>query len=112
METTLNKVELQGFLGQDAEVKVFDSGRTLVSMRLATSESYKNNTGEWVKNTTWHNVIWWKSKKDEPTDFLKKGELVAVLGRISNRKYNDKNGQERYITEIVAYKVEPVKVEV
>ncbi len=111
MEKTINKVEIQGFLGQDAEVKTFESGRTLVNIRLATNESYKNKDGEWVNNSTWHNVAYWKNKKDENLDFLKKGELVLVSGRLNNRKYTDKNGEDRYITEVVAFKVEPAKVE-
>ena len=108
---TINKVEIQGFLGRDAEEKTFESGRTLISMSLATDESYKNNKGEWLTNTTWHNVTYWKNKKDENIDFLKKGELVSVTGKLNTRKYTDKNGQERYITEVVAYKMEPVKEE-
>jgi len=111
METTINKVEIKGYLGRDAEVKTFESGRTLVNMRLATNESFKNNTGEWVKNTTWHNVTYWKNKKDEPTDFLKKGELIAVVGKLNTRKYTDKTGQEHLITEVVAQNVELVKTE-
>ncbi len=111
MEATINKVELQGFLGRDAEVKSFESGRTLVSMSVATSESYKNNKGEWVNNTTWHNVSYWKIKKDEDLEFLKKGELVLLTGRLNTRKYTDKSGQDKYITEVVAQKIEPVKVE-
>lgn len=111
METTINKVEIQGFLGRDAEVKTFESGRTLVSMSLATSESYKNNKGEWVTTTSWHNVSYWKVKKNEKIDFLKKGELIAVKGKLNTRKYTDKSGQEKYITEVVAQSIEPVKVE-
>lgn len=111
MEATINRVELQGFLGRDAEVKTFESGRTLVSMSIATSEGYKNSKGEWVNNTTWHNVSYWKTKKDEDLDFLKKGELVTITGRLNTRKYTDKNGQDKYITEVVAQKIEPVKVE-
>ena len=108
---TINKVEIQGFLGQDAEEKTFESGRTLISMSLATNESYKNNKDEWVTNTTWHNIAYWKNKKDENIDFLKKGELIAVTGKLNTRKYTDKSGNERYITEVVAHKIEPVKVE-
>ena len=109
---TINKVEIQGFLGQDAEVKTFDSGRTLVNMSIATNESYKDKNDEWVNNTTWHNITYWKNKKDENTDFLKKGELVSVVGKLNTRKYTDKNDQERFVTEIVAFKIEPAKVEV
>lgn len=111
METTINKVEIQGFLGRDAEVKTFESGRTLVNMSVATSESYKNNKGEWVNSTSWHNVTYWRNKKDEQVNF-KKGELVLVQGKLNTRKYTDKSGQDKYITEIVAHKVELVKSDV
>ena len=112
METTINKVELQGFLGRDAEVKTFESGRVLINLSVATSESYKNQKGEWVTNTTWHNVAQWKNKKDESIDFLKKGEMVSVSGKLNTRKYTDKSGQERYITEVVAQKIDLVKASV
>jgi single-strand DNA-binding protein len=112
METTINKVEIQGFLGRDAEVKTFDSGRTLINFSLATNDNYKNNKGEWVDNTTWHNVALWVNKKDEDYDFLKKGALIAVSGKLNTRKYTDKEGKDRYITEVVAQKVELAKVEV
>jgi len=106
---TMNKVEIQGFLGRDAEVKTFETGRTLISMSVATNESYKNSQGEWIKTTTWHNVAYWKNKKDESTDFLKKGEMVSITGKLNIRKYSDKNGKERYITEVIARKLNPVK---
>ena len=109
---TINKVEIQGFLGRDAEVKTFESGHILISMSLATDESYKNKNDEWVKSTTWHNIAYWKNKKNENTDFLKKGELIAVTGKLNTRKYTDKSGQERFVTEVVASKIEPAKVDV
>jgi single-strand DNA-binding protein len=108
---TINKVEIQGFLGRDAEIKTFESGRTLVNMRLATNESYKNANSEWVTSNTWHNIVYWKNKKEESFDHLIKGELISVNGRLNNRKYNDKEGQERYITEIIAQKLEQVVTE-
>ena len=108
---TINKVEIQGFLGQNAEEKTFESGRTLISMSIATNESYKNKKDEWVTNTTWHNITYWKNKKDESLNFLKKGELISIEGKLNNRKYTDKNDQERFVTEVVAYKIEQVAVE-
>lgn len=108
---TINKVEIQGFLGADAEEKTFESGRTLISMRIATDESYKNKKDEWITNTTWHNVTYWKNKKDENFNFLKKGELISVVGKLNTRKYIDKNGQDRYVTEVVAQKMEQLAVE-
>lgn len=106
----MNKVEIQGFLGQDAEVKTFESGRTLVTMNIATNESYKDKNDEWIKTTTWHNVAYWKNRKDEKLDFLKKGELVSIVGKLNNRKYTDKDGNEKYITEVVAFKIEQPEV--
>lgn len=111
METTINKVEIQGFLGRDAEVKSFESGRKLVSFSVATNESYKNAKGEWVTNTTWHNVTLWRNGKDSEMDFLKKGAMVALTGKLNTRKYTDKEGNDRYITEVVAQKVEPAKAD-
>lgn len=107
METkTFNKVEIQGFLGKDATIRTFENGRKLINISVATDESYKNNAGAWIRNTTWHNVSCWKNKTDEVESFLKKGNLVTVSGKLSNRKYTDKNGNDRYITEIIAKTVE------
>jgi single-strand DNA-binding protein len=111
MEATVNRVEIKGFLGRDAEEKNFESGRTLITFSVATSESYKNTKGEWVDNTTWHNISLWKNGKDDNYDFLKKGTLVAVTGKLNTRKYTDKEGKDRYITEIVAQKVDQVVYE-
>jgi single-strand DNA-binding protein len=108
METTksVNKVEIQGFLGKDAVVRTFESGRTLINMSVATSESYQNQANEWVTNTIWHNIVLWKNKSEEQYDFLKKGKKIAVVGKLNNRKYTDKEGNVKYITEILAQKVE------
>jgi len=111
METTVNRVELKGYLGRDAEVKNLENGNSLISLRMATNESYKNAKGEWVTNTTWHSVSIWKKKIGEEVDLLKKGALVAVTGKLETRKYTDKLGQDRYITQVVAQGVEPVQAE-
>ena len=60
---SVNKVEAQGFLGKDAAFKTFEIGPALINMSIATSESYKNQQGKWVTNTTWHNVAYWKNKR-------------------------------------------------
>ena len=112
METTFNKVELQGFLGRDAEIRTFDSGRTLVSLNVATNESYKNAKGEWVNNTSWHIVTHWHTKVDESVgEKFKKGALVSVAGKLNTRKYTDKQGQTKYFTEVVAQKIELAAVQ-
>lgn len=111
METTINKVEIQGFLGRNAEVKPFENGRELITMSVATNESYKNAKGEWVTNTNWHNISYWRNKKENSSISFKKGEMVSIVGKLSTRKYTDKKGQEKYITEVVASKVEQVAIE-
>lgn len=109
METTMNKIELTGYVGKNPEIKTLNNGKTMVSLSVATSESYKNQNGEWISNTTWHNVVMWKAFDASAQDEVKKGSLVAVIGKLSNRKYVDKNGQNRYITEVIANSIEPVK---
>lgn len=108
METTVNKVEIKGFLGNDAKIRNFDNGRTLINMNVATNESYQNYKGEWIKNTTWHNVAYWVKKNEANAENYKKGKLIAVIGKLNTRKYTDKNGQDRYITEVVAQNVENI----
>lgn len=110
METTksVNKVEIQGFLGKDAVVRTFENGRTLINMSVATSESYKNQVNELVTNTMWHLVAFWLNKNDDKYDFLKKGKKVNISGKLNNRKYTDKEGNVKYITEILAQKIEQV----
>lgn len=109
MEANVNKVEICGFLGRDAQVKPFGNGRSLTSISLATTERYKNQKGEWVSNTTWHNVTYWKEPAPALKEQLKKGACLSVEGKLSSRKYTDKEGQIRTITEIIASKLELVQ---
>lgn len=109
METTMNKVELTGYVGKNPEIKTLTNGKTMVSLSVATSESYKNQNGEWISNTTWHNVVMWKDLDASAKEQVKKGSLVAVSGKLSNRKYTDKSGQNRYITEVIAQSIVPVQ---
>ena len=111
MEKTINKVELNGFIGINPEVKKLESGRTCTRFSLATSENYKDKKGEWVKDTTWHNVVVWNNEDTKDSIELKKGSRVQIIGRLKNRKYTDKQGVVRYISEIVANKLEIVAAE-
>ncbi|EHQ28380.1 single-stranded DNA-binding protein [Mucilaginibacter paludis] len=101
MSTLKNSVRLVGNLGMDPEVKVFDNNRRLAKLSLATSESYKNDKGEKVTETQWHNVIIWGAQAKFAEDILKKGDEVAIDGKLASRSYIDKDGNKRYITEIV-----------
>jgi single-strand DNA-binding protein len=108
MEKTMNKVELNGFIGVDPEVKIFENGTQMTRFVLATHDNYKNKDGAWVNNTDWHNVVVWGKNEGQNNVDFKKGLRIAVTGKIKNRMFTDKQGNRRYITEIVAILVMPV----
>ncbi|MBK8698156.1 MAG: single-stranded DNA-binding protein [Saprospiraceae bacterium] len=101
MNTLKNAVQLIGNLGRDVEVIEFDSGNKKATFSLATTESYKNNKGEQVKTTQWHNIIAWGKNAELMAKSLVKGSKVAVQGMISYRNFADKSGSNRQVTEIV-----------
>jgi single-strand DNA-binding protein len=101
MNTLRNSVRLVGNLGMDPEVKSFDNNKKLAKVSLATNESYKNEKGEKVTETQWHNLVMWGTQAKFAEDFLKKGDEVAIEGKLANRNYTDKDGIKRYFTEIV-----------
>jgi len=98
----LNKVILIGNIGKDPEVRQFDNGGKKISFSLATNESYKDKDGNWQEQTEWHNVIGWNLLAEKP---VAKGDLVYVEGKIKSRDYKDKDGNTRYITEIVSERI-------
>jgi single-strand DNA-binding protein len=102
MNNLRNKVQLIGRLGQDPEVKRFNDDKMLARFSMATSETYRDNKGMRVENTQWHNVIAWGKLAGLAESYLKKGKEICVEGRLSHRKYADKSGITRNITEIVA----------
>ena len=101
MNNLRNKVQLIGHLGADPEIKTFDSGKKKVRLSLATSENYKSATEEKVEQTQWHNLIAWDKTADIAEKYLHKGSELAIEGKLSYRSYDDKNGEKKYITEIV-----------
>lgn len=101
MYTLKNSVRLVGNLGMDPEVKNFDANRKLARLSLATNENYKNDKGEKVTETHWHNLVLWGAQAKLAEEYLKKGDEVAVEGKLSNRSYIDKDGNKRYATEVV-----------
>jgi single-strand DNA-binding protein len=98
----INKVSLIGFLGADPEIKHLDNGTAVGRFSLATNESFKDKNDEWQTITEWHNIVVWRDLAERAEKNLKKGALVYVDGKISYRKYTDKDGIERNITDIVA----------
>ena len=101
MNTLRNRVQLIGNLGNDPEVKKLDGGKTVAKFALATSETYKNGEGEKITDTQWHNIVAWGNLATISQKFLKKGNEIAVEGRLTHRSYDDKNGNKKYFTEVV-----------
>src|SRR5947208_2659846 len=98
---SVNKVILVGNLGKDAETKFTPSGVAKSTFTVATNRRWKDQaSGEWKEVTDWHNVVLWRA--ENLSNYLQKGKQVYVEGRIENRSWEDKDGQKRYMTEIVA----------
>lgn len=109
MEKSINKVELSGFAGMNPEVKNLN-GKSMVRFSLATSTSYKNQKDEWVRDTTWHNIVMWDKAADEAQAQIKKGSFVNLSGKLVNRKYTDKSGNKQFLTEIRAFTFNVVEI--
>ena len=105
MNALRNSVRLIGNLGQDPDTKTLENGKRVTNFTLATDESYKNTEGQKVSETTWHNIVAWNGLADRADRFLKKGNEVAVEGRLVYRSYEDKKGATRYITEVVLHEI-------
>ena len=101
MSTLRNKVQLIGHVGNDPEIKTFDGGKKLAKLNVATNESYKNDKGEKVEETQWHSLIAWGKTADIIEKYVVKGKEIAIEGKLTNRSYEDKNGEKRYVTEVV-----------
>lgn len=102
MTNVKNSVKLIGHLGKDPEVRTFESGKKKASFTLATTDSYRNQKGENVNDTQWHNIVMWGKLADDAGQTLKKGTEVSIEGRLIHRVYETKTGDKRYITEINA----------
>lgn len=105
MSTLRNKVQLIGNLGNDPEIITMDSGKKLAKFSIATNDIYKNAQGEKVTDTQWHNVVAWGKTAEIIEEYVTKGKEVAVEGKLTSRSYDDKEGNKRYITEVVCYEL-------
>ena len=99
---SINKVILVGNVGKDPVVRYFDRGVAKATFPLATSETYTNQQGETITTTEWHNIVLWRSLAEVAEKTVKKGTQVYVVGKIKTRSYVDKDGINKYITEILA----------
>jgi single-strand DNA-binding protein len=97
----VNKVTLLGNLGKDPDVKYMENGRAKATFTLATSEMYKNKENERITQTEWHNVVLWGGVAEIAEKYLKKGYQVYIEGKLTHRSYTDKEGNQKYITEVV-----------
>jgi len=109
MQNLKNKVNLIGNLGMDPEIKKLENGSSLAKFSLATSDSYKNKDGEKVKETQWHNLVAWGPKAEFVEKYLKKGQEIAVEGKLTHRSYENKEGKKQYITEVVVNEVQMLR---
>jgi single-strand DNA-binding protein len=103
---SLNKVMLIGNLGKDPEVRYTTAGTPVASFSIATSEKFKNKAGEWEERTEWHNITLWSRLAEIAGEYLAKGKTVYIEGRLQTRKWQDRDGKDRYTTEIVGEKMQ------
>ncbi|MCZ6519955.1 MAG: single-stranded DNA-binding protein [Bacteroidetes bacterium] len=101
MKNLRNRVQLIGNLGKDPEIRNLENGKTVANFSMATSETYRNNGGEKITDTQWHNLVAWGKTAEIIEQYLQKGSEVAVEGKLIHRSYEAKDGQKRYVTEIV-----------
>ncbi len=98
----INKITLVGRLGGDPEVRTLESGAMVAKFGVATSENYRDKSGEWQEQTEWHDVVVWRGLAERAQEYLKKGTLVYLEGKLTHRKWQDKDGNPRKTTEVVA----------
>jgi len=97
----INCVTFIGHLGKDPEVRHLDNGKAVTNFSLATSETFKNKAGEKQTSTEWHNIVLWTPLAEIAEKYLSKGSQIYLEGKLTHRAYDDKDGNKRYITEVV-----------
>lgn len=105
MSNLRNSVRLTGFLGSAPEVKSFSETKKVAKLNLATNDSYKNEKGEKVEETQWHNLVAWNAQATIAEKYLQKGSEVAIEGKLSNRSYVNKDGVKCYVTEVIVSEI-------
>lgn len=98
---SVNKVILIGRLGKDPETRYMTNGEAVCNVSLATSETWKDKSGEKQEKTEWHNLVFYRRLAEIAGEYLKKGSMIYVEGKLQTRKYTDKAGVEKYSTEII-----------
>ena len=111
MEKSINKVELSGFAGMNPEVRVMPNGKQMIRFSLATTTNYKNKDDEWMRDTTWHNIVMWDRMAEKGLAEIKKGSFVKLSGKIATRQYTDKVGVKHTVVEIRAFEFNVTEIE-
>ena len=102
---SLNKCMIIGNLGRDPEMRYTPSGQAVTQFTVATNRNYKDQQGEWQKETEWFRVVVWAQQAERAAEQLRKGNKVYIEGRIQTRQWEDQSGQKRYTTELIANQV-------
>ncbi len=97
----INRITLVGRLGADPEIRTLSNGTMVARLRLATSESYRDRAGQWQEETQWHDVVVWRHLAEKAQKVARKGSLVYLEGKLTHRKWEDKDGNARKTTEVV-----------
>ena len=105
MSNLRNKVQLIGNVGNDPEMTFLESGKKVIRFSLATNEHYKNAKGEKVQSTDWHNMVAWNKTAEIIEKYAGKGKEIAVEGKLTSRSYETKEGEKRYVTEVIINEV-------
>jgi single-strand DNA-binding protein len=100
-----NRVQLIGHVGQEPEVKNLEGGKKLANISIATNDVYYKDNGDKVEKTEWHRVTAWGKTAEIIEKYVAKGKEIAIDGKLTTRSYDDKDGNKRYVTEIVANEV-------
>ncbi|MFY8111075.1 MAG: single-stranded DNA-binding protein [Flavobacterium sp.] len=105
MNAMKNRVQLIGHVGNEPEIKTFDGGKKVANLTIATNDTYRNDKGDKVEQTEWHKVSAWGKTADIIEKYVTKGKEIAIEGKLTHRSYEDKNGEKRYITEVIVNEI-------
>ncbi len=110
MNTLKNNVQLSGNVGKAPEILTLSTGKKLAKFSIATRETYTNSQGEKVTSTQWHNIVAWGPMAEKIEQQVPKGREIEIEGKLNSRSYEDKNGNRKYVTEVVCRELKlPVK---
>lgn len=103
---SVNKVILIGNLGADPELRYTPSGAAVASFNIATTEKWKDKDGQMQERTDWHKIVLWSRQAEIAKEYLRKGSSVYIEGRLQTRSYDDKDGNKKYVTEIIGQRMQ------